>query len=295
MLRFALARVHSRLPDSPVPRSLSRLTLLVSAAGASLVLRAAPAHAQIGFEDLLGSITDVDVSITCWSTRSESLRDANCPRRHVGYGIEVLWALKTIPVGRQPHVDTTWVPSGKSVQAHGSRADTTTTLKPQVEAPKRPGYHVLVELGLGYSQFSGFGSSNARFDLRGTVREQPSVAFYASAEGPGLLDHVNPYLGLRSGLVKLTGVQAFVPPQGDSTTAFTGTAEVFQVGLAAGVAFGSDEASLFVEGQLNLRRFGSVDWTGGNGGTIPGFLPRSLDFTGPSVSIGAQIHVRDAP
>jgi hypothetical protein len=54
-------------------------------------------------------------------------------------------------------------------------------------------------------------------------------------------------------------------------------------------------ASLFLEAQLNLRRFNSVDWTGGAGGTIPGYLPRGLDFTGPSLSLGVQLHLRDGP
>ncbi|MFL5385701.1 MAG: hypothetical protein ACJ8GN_24570 [Longimicrobiaceae bacterium] len=252
----------------------------------------APARAQIGFEDLLESVTDIAVSVNCWSTRSESVRRSDCPGGKNGYGIEVLWGLKTVPLGRQPRVDTTWVPSGKTVTVRQGRPDTVTTLEMKEGEPKVPGYRVLIELGLGYSQFSGFTSADERFELRGTIREEPSLAFYASLEGPGIFEHVNPYAGIRTGLIRLGGVQAFTP-EGDSTTAYVATAEAFQVGGALGVSVGTEVASLFLEAQLNLRRFTSVDWTAGAGGTIPGFLPRGLDFSGPSLSLGVQIHIRD--
>lgn len=254
-----------------------------------------PARAQIGIEDLLESVTDIAVSVSCWNTRSGSIQRSDCPGDKNGYGVEVLWALKTVHLGRQPAVDTTWVPSGKTVTVRQGRPDTVTTLAMEVSEPEVPGYRLLIELGLGYSQFSGFTSSDARFDLRGTIREQPSIAFYVSLEGPGILDFVSPYAGIRTGLIRLSDVEVFTPPEGDETTAYLGSGEVFQVGGALGVSAGTELVSLFLEGQLNLRRFNSVDWTGGAGGPIPGYLPRGLDFTGPSVSLGVQIHLRDSP
>ena len=264
-------------------------------AAVALASTPAPARAQIGIEDLLESVTDIAVSVTCWNTRSESLRRSDCPGGKNGYGVEVLWALKTVPIGRQPAVDTTWVPSGKTVTIREGRPDTVTTLAMEEGEPEVPGYRLLIELGLGYSQFSGFTSTDERFDLRGTIREQPSIAFYASLEGPGIFQHVNPYAGVRSGLIRLSDVQVFTPPSGEETTAYRGSAEVFQVGGSIGISAGTDVASVFLEAQLNLRRFTSVDWTGGAGGTIPGYLPRGLDFTGPSVSLGVQLHIRDSP
>ena len=266
-----------------------------AAAAVALASTPAPARAQIGIEDLLESVTDIAVSVTCWNTRSESLRRSDCPGGKNGYGVEVLWALKTVPIGRQPAVDTTWVPSGKTVTIREGRPDTVTTLAMEEGEPEVPGYRLLIELGLGYSQFSGFTSTDERFDLRGTIREQPSIAFYASLEGPGIFQHVNPYAGVRSGLIRLSDVQLFTPPSGEETTAYRGSAEVFQVGGSIGISAGTDVASVFLEAQLNLRRFTSVDWTGGAGGTIPGYLPRGLDFTGPSVSLGVQLHIRDSP
>jgi hypothetical protein len=268
------------------PASVSLLTL-------ALGLAPAPARAQLGIEDLLESVTDIAVSVTCWNTHSEPLRRSDCPGGKNGYGVEVLWSLKTVPLGRQPAVDTTWVPSGKTVTVRQGRPDTVTTLAMEERERGAPGYRLLIELGLGYSQFSGFTSSDERYDLRGTIREQPSIAFYASLEGPGILQHVSPYAGLRSGLIRLSDVQVFTPPEGDETTAYRGSAEVFQVGGAIGLSAGTDVASVFLEAQLNLRRFNSVDWTGGAGGAIPGFLPRGLDFTGPSLSLGVQLHLRD--
>jgi hypothetical protein len=252
----------------------------------------ARARAQIGFEDMLGSITDISVSGTCWSTRSAAIRSSECPGGRNGYGLEVLWALAKVPLRGEAKTDTTWAPTQKQVIQRDGRVDTVTVLTPEVNEDAT-GYRVLVELGLGYSQFSGFTSTDDRFELRGTVREVPSVAVYASLEGPGIVGHLNPYVGIRSGLIMLSDVQLFTPVTGDSTTAYRGSAEVFQVGGAVGVSAGSEVASVFLEAQLNLRRFTSVDWTGGAGGTIPGFLPRGLDFTGPSVSVGVQIHVRD--
>jgi hypothetical protein len=265
----------------------SGLALLALALGSAPT----PARAQIGFEDLLESVTDIAVSGTCWSTRSEAVRRSDCPGGRNGYGVEVLWALAKVP-RREASADTAWVPSQKRVIRRDGRTDTVTVLVPEVRE-EEGGYRFLIELGLGYSQFSGFASSDDRFDLRGSVREVPSVAVYGSLEGPGILAHVGPYVGIRSGLIMLSDVQLFTPVSGDSTTAYRGSGEVFQVGGALGLSAGTDAASLFVEVQLNLRRFNSVDWTGGAGGTIPGFLPRSLDFTGPSFSVGVQIHVRD--
>jgi hypothetical protein len=267
------------------------IEMAAAAAAVALASAPAPARAQIGFEDLLGSITEISVSGTCWSTRSEAIRTSDCPGGRNGYGLEVLWALTKVPLRGETKPDTTWVATQKQVIQRDGRVDTVTVLTPR-EEDDDSGSRVLLELGLGYSQFSGFTSTDDRFELRGTVREVPSVAVYASLEGPGIVGHVNPYVGIRSGLIKLSDFQLFTPVEGDSTTAYRGSAEVFQVGGAVGIAFGSDIASVFLEAQLNLRRFTSVDWTGGAGGTIPGFLPRELDFSGPSVSVGGHTQVR---
>jgi hypothetical protein len=276
----------------PAPAARAFAATLLAFALGSIPARA---RAQIGFEDLLGSITDISVSGTCWSTRSEAIRSSECPGGRNGYGLEVLWALAKVPLRGETKTETTWVPSQKRVIHREGRVDTVTVLTPK-EKEDTTGYRVLIELGLGYSQFSGFTSTDDRFELRGTVREVPSVAVYASLEGPphSVVEHINPYVGIRSGLIMLSDVQLFTPVTGDSTTAYRGSAEVFQVGGAVGISAGNDVASVFLEAQLNLRRFTSVDWTGGAGGTIPGFLPRGLDFTGASLSVGVQVHVRNS-
>lgn len=253
-----------------------------------------PAHAQLGVEDVLESVTDIAVSGSCWSTRSESLRRADCPGGRNGYGLEVMWELKTIHLGQRPKVDTTWVESQKTVTIRGGRPDTVTTLVMETAEQESDGWSILVELALGYSQFSGFQSTDDRYDLRGTVREQPSLAIYGSLSGPAL-GAFSPYVGVRSGLVRLNDVTLFTPAGADAeeTTSYAGHAEVFQVGGALGLALDVGPVSWFVEGQLNLRRFPSIDWTDGAGGTLPGFLPRALDFSGPSLSVGVQIHIRE--
>ena len=99
-----------------------------AAALLSLAAFGTPARAQIGIEDVLGSVTDIDVSASCWATKSPSLRGADCPGGRNGYGLEVLWELKTVHLGRRPRVDTTWVASQKTVTVRQGRADTVTSL-----------------------------------------------------------------------------------------------------------------------------------------------------------------------
>lgn len=271
------------------PRISRRVNLIILAlavlGSVSLTHRAA---AQIGFESLLGSISDIDVSFTCWST-SADLKASDCPGRKNGYGVEVLWAITRLPL-TTPTTKTEWVPSERTVTTSDGRTET--TVKEIQKQTRVARYSVALELGLGYGQFSGFQSADTLFEISGTVREIPSVAIYGTFEGP-FFKYVQPYVGVRSGLIQLKGVQLRTPAVGDSTSVYSGTGDVFQIGGVLGLTAGGDRLSAFLEGTLNLRRFSSVQWNAGAGARQPEFFPTSLDFSGPSLSLGIQIHVRD--
>jgi hypothetical protein len=70
---------------------------------------------------------------------------------------------------------------------------------------QNPYFYLRTEFALSYSQFSGFGSSDTTFDLRGSVREIPGLALYFSAEADTalgihkILDVIAPYGGVSPG------------------------------------------------------------------------------------------------
>ena len=52
--------------------------------------------------------------------------------------------------------------------------------QPKPAGPPEPRSYFTLEFALGYSQFSGFGSSDPTIELRGAVRELPSASLYAT-------------------------------------------------------------------------------------------------------------------
>ncbi|HEX9936408.1 MAG TPA: hypothetical protein VGB15_04775, partial [Longimicrobium sp.] len=213
----------------------------------------------------------------------------DCPGKKNGYGVEVLWTIGRLPLTKST-TTTKWVPVERTTTTAGERTET--TVKEVQKETRESTYSVALELALGYSQFSGFQSADTLFEISGTVREIPSIAVYGTFEGP-LFKYVQPYVGVRSGLIQLKGVQLRAPAAGDSTSVYSGTGEVFQIGGVLGLTAGGDRLSAFLEGALNLRRFSSVQWNAGAGARQPDYFPTSLDFSGPSLSFGIQIHIRD--
>jgi len=274
-------------------RSVFRVVLGVMAFMAASVL---PASAQ--FEGLLEKVTDVNIFASCWNTGGD-LDRSSCPGRN-GYGLEVLWNLGRHPTTHGP-VDqkATGVDVRYGRVARGAAGDSAvvlldSTITYQVTTPAIPVKKaILLELALGYSQFSGFESDDARYKLDGAVREIPSVTLYASF--PDRVPVVTPYAGLRTGLIELRNVQLYNLIGSDTVAVYSATAQAFQLGLVGGGAVSSrfiPRTQFTAEVAYHLRRFPGVQWAK-DGARTPDYFPRSLDFSGFSFSLGAQISVRN--
>jgi hypothetical protein len=268
-------------------------TILLTAIALSMGLSTKSA-AQ--FEGFLDKVTDINIFQSCWDAGDRSASE-DCFGRG-GYGLEVMWNLGRFPSrkGAPEEKRTTVVrrygrSSGTADDTAAALLDSTVTY--QVSTPSiAMDRAILLELALGYSQFSGFGSSDDRYQLEGSVRELPAVTLYASF--PNRLGPITPYLGLRTGLIELRNAQIYVPINADTAATFSGTAQAFQLGVALGVATPQwiPRTQLTGEVSYNLRNFPSVQWATA-GAKTPNFLPRSLDFSGLSFSIGAQVSIRD--
>lgn len=270
-------------------------TLKINHAGRAAVLAAVffvtalPYRAHAQFEGLLGSITDVGVFYTCWNTRSGVEETEDCPGGTNGYGFEILWGMRPIHIaGRQTKPDS-WKVIQKQERQDGGPVTSTTFTYQRVEGTSTSTWAILPELALGYSQFSGFGSTDSTYELRGTVRELPAVTLYGTVQGPGILKIVAPYLGLRTGLIQLQNTQVIDSLDSKTAVAYTGTATAFQVGGAVGLAIGIGPINLTTEAAYHIRRFPSVHW----GASVPARIPRSLDFSGPAFTIGLQVGLRE--
>lgn len=267
---------------------------------ASLLLISRPLHAQVGIESLLGSITDLDISISCWNTSSDFLRDRQqCPF-HSGWGVEAIFHITDVRLGPKPRpspTDTTWNVDKRELDFSGGRVDSVRTYTAKVE-PTDTRSSIQVELGLGYGQFTGFASSDTTFAIRGTVREIPALTVYGTWIRPqGTLHWLSPYVGVRTGVLQLHNVQLFQPGTADSVIVYKAAADVFQIGAVGGLSARSDkfpELMAFAEFGYQVRRFPSVEWNAASGGKILRSFPTSLDFTGFTFEMGFQFHIRDA-
>lgn len=135
----------------------------------------------------------------------------------------------------------------------------------------------LFEMGLGYGQLTGFEARAPSIQMKGAVRDLPSVSLYANYEPLGS------YFGLRSGLMELTGLQV-VTEEGAS---FRGTGKSFLAGALVGHALEVAGFNLFFEASYMLRDFPSVEW----GGTPPLGTPFEMDLSGWSFGTGVQFGV----
>lgn len=202
----------------------------------------------------------------------------------VNYGIEVFLEIggthgpaPTAPP-RGDTVSLVW--TGMQVVRRGSGADTTQTYEVRPPPPRPRGDPVWVfEIGVGYGQLTGFGLEDAELDLRGAVRDLPSLSLYA------VYEPWDGYFGIRSGFMKTAGLQVF-DAEGAS---FAGEAEGFLAGLAVGRFVEVLDLSLFVEGAYTWRDFPSIQWRGA--GPLPANAPRSMGLHGWTVGAGIQFGV----
>jgi len=148
------------------------------------------------------------------------------------------------------------------------------------------------ELAIAYSHVTGFHSQNPSFDLRGSIRELPRLAWFAEYHPER---RISPYFGVHMGLVNLQSVAIY-----DTTGAYYPVSgSTWEVGGALGAALnfraGSEAFALFIEPGYTLRNVVSLDWGGQNSKVIPARFPRGLRFTGWEVAAGVEFHVPHPP
>ncbi len=145
----------------------------------------------------------------------------------------------------------------------------------------------LYEVGVAYSQLTGFRARDAKIDLRGSIRELPALSFYITWHPERRLSE---YFGMHVGLVQLQGLNMY----DSSGTLYSAGGSTWEVGGSAGLSWNvSNSVSVFAEPSYTWRRFAVLDWSAGlNGKALPPRLPRSLRFTGATVSGGLQISVK---
>ncbi|MBM4193709.1 MAG: hypothetical protein FJ202_04925 [Gemmatimonadetes bacterium] len=147
---------------------------------------------------------------------------------------------------------------------------------------------MILELALGYSQFSALKSNDRDFELRGVARELPSVGSYLSFSG--YIPFATPFIGIQSGIIDIQNLQAISGIQTSQVSVYSGAPKALQMGAKVGLAVGSDRALVRVEYAYHFREFHSLQW---GASAMPTKIPRELSFSGGTLSTGLQINLRD--
>ena len=141
------------------------------------------------------------------------------------------------------------------------------------------------ELAIGFSQKGGFAGRIPNNDIFVSVRELPSVSFYASYQ-PSLLG-LSPYLGVRTGLVSLVSGRAYT-----DTVVYTFGGDAFQLGPVLGLVRDLGPLTFFTEGAYLWRSLNSVEWAVPSKGGIPSSFPRTIDLSGWTFAAGLQFELQ---
>lgn len=288
---FIQPRIWPKIRGCKLPNMKTATTALIIAS----LISPASLPAQ-DFAELIKEVGAISFSMSCWSERG-AVERKGCPSKEVDYGIEVSYPVTKVPFpwSHNKTVAGEWKAVRKEVINKNGKPDTTTIYEPGEDTTIMSSY-MLVEVAVGYSQFSGFSSVDPSFELKGAVREIPSVSVYgtfSSDDESSSLKHFKFRLGLRSGLIQLWDVQANDPIDANTFDTYTGNAHTFQLGGVAAFAFAyKKEIYPFVEYSWMLRKFPSVQWSLAEAHTMPQRFPRELDFTGPSLSFGLRIDIK---
>jgi hypothetical protein len=256
-----------------------RVPSFIVFAAALLLVSPGRAAAQIGIYDALARrFSDVSFFVNVGGLAPSSPEvDAD---RLSAFGIEVLLTIGTIsrPTGppvRGDSVVLTWTEMRVVTAADGS-VDTVNTYQVRPGVVRQPTEPVWsLELGLGYGQMSGFRSGIPGLDLKGSVRDLPTVSLYASYVPTAT------YFGVRSGFMKLQALQVY----DDEGRTWAGEADSFMAGAALGQVADLLNLSLFAEVGYAWRPFPSIRWSGG---PLPPDMPRELSLHGWTAGLGVQ-------
>lgn len=258
----------------------------IAAAVVLIAVSPVAAHAQAdGLTAFLSKATDIGLFYTMGRITSDSPDLKNDSHNLDGFGFELSF--------------TTGAASALHKCRPGEPSTACPTHEPSAtnDPPARRDTSWVFELAIGYAQSSGFRSSRDSVDLKGAVRELPMVTVYATHHWIGHPGAPKPYVGLRSGLLQLHDARAYIKrPAPDTTTAkvYSAAASTFQAGVVGGfvATIPGLQGGIFAEGAYTWRIFPSIEWSLGEGGTLPVSLPRKLRMNGPSMSFGFQIPVR---
>jgi hypothetical protein len=257
---------------------LATLLLLLTGAGR-------PLQAQLGaVEALLDRVTDVSFYVSSGNLSPGTEGVGTGGYGLASYGLELLFSIgsvsRPLPGFEGQAGDTValeWVQT--TLTRRGAYTDTTDVFEVRTVTLEVPSESVwLFELGLGYGQAVGFRAKGTEVELRGTIRDLPSVSFYASYEPMG------GYFGLRSGFMTMHALQ-FYDAEG---TVYSGEAESF---LASGLLGYAKEVlgfNLFAEGGYSLRYFPSVVWSVD---TLTPEVPPALNLSSWFISGGIQFRL----
>jgi hypothetical protein len=261
-----------------------------------LAILAAPELRAQEFSDIIKDVNSISFYIGCWSVRAPLQRD-DCVSKAADYGVDATYQITKVPLpwSNNRTIEGGWKPARREITDHNGRKDTTDIMEP-VEDSTAMSSFLQIDVGLGYSEFSGFSAVDNSFELRGAVRELPAVSVFGtlSSDTPGSIFRKLLFrVGIRSGLIQLNDVQA-TDPLGDGTLGvYAGTAQTFQIGGVAGVALAwKKEIYPYVEYNWERRKFASVQWAAQEQPTAPERFPRELDFSGSSVSVGLRIQLK---
>jgi hypothetical protein len=283
-------------------RISGRACALTVLAGATLLGAPATAAAQLDFVgEFLKSATDIRLLVVRsnftprWSSPPYTRPQGSS---ETGVGIELLFGAGTIPAGNGEPSPTEPDSGGSSLKPtkvtvrqprSGMPGDSTTEYVP-IPAAKDEGGRDLVylEVGVGYTD-AAFVASSSEWEMRGSVRQLPAVSLYATLFPE---NRVAAYIGLRSGLVQLSGLRAFEP----SGELFAGAGQTIQMGSVVGLVAGIWKLNGFIEIETARRRFASVEWSKviAEGSTLlPTTLPRNLVFKPFTIATGVQLQFKN--
>jgi hypothetical protein len=183
-----------------------------------------------------------------------------------------------------------FVPTSITVKKHVSIVGKDTMLvsvdsefvgKPATSEP--PERLIDFDLGIGYGQMDGLASAGP-YELRGSVRELPSISAYVTAR---LSDRIGIYAGVRTGVITLQDAQMYVG-DGEATSLFTLSSTSFEFGAPLGLDIPvAGDLHLTVEAEYMRRIFNSLTFDPPTG--FPPTFPRALDLSGMSWSVGVQV------
>lgn len=274
-----------RRQKRPLGRRAAGLVATILTGVLPTLLTPQASRAQLGaIEAFARKVTDVSFYVNTGDLHPSSPELETGRFGLAAYGLELLFSIgeveRPIPGAQAPVGDTVRIQwTQTTVTRHGDHVDTTNVYEVSEVRRRAPSETIwLFEMGLGYGQVVGFRGAGPETDLRGTIRDLPSVSFYASYEPLGA------YFGLRSGFMRVQGLQFY----DESGQSISGKAESFLGSLLAGYAVEVLGFNLFLESGYALRHFPSVEWSGGSPSTG---LPKDLNLSGWFMGTGIQFQI----